>query len=280
MVIVLWQPTTFLRLEDMLDTSMGTARIVTDAGPAYIKAKGNRQGPHYLASELVATQLAAWFGLPTFPHALIHIDADIDEIPFKRGGRAISGTAFVTQATAGHPWGGSDEELEKLVNPETISRIVVFDNWVRNCDRHPPDPATRKPNYDNVFLADAGNTEEGDSRLIAMDHSHCFVSSGDLDARVARIDWVKDDRLYGLFPAFRSRVREEEVLLAIARLRELNHRAVEAIVNDIPADWEVPIAGKRALVELICRRAEFVAENVLDRIGRACWPERLFDVGE
>ena len=270
-----WQPTTFLRFEEMLDTSMGTARIVTDAGPAYIKALGNRQGPHYLANELVATQLAGWFGLPTFPFALIQIDTEVDEIPFIRGGKAASGMAFVTQATAGHPWGGSAEELEKLVNPEMISRLVLFDTWVRNCDRHPPDLATRKPNYDNVFLADASEQGEGASRLMAMDHTHCFVSSGDLGGRVARIDWVKDDRLYGLFPAFVPKVREDEVSTGIARLRELNQGTVEDIVNGIPADWEVPAAGKRALVELICRRAEFVAENALDRIGRACWPERL-----
>lgn len=70
-----WPPTTFLRHEDELDTSMGTARIVTDAGPAYIKAMGNRQGPHPLACEWVATHLAKWFGLTTFDFAIMEIDA-------------------------------------------------------------------------------------------------------------------------------------------------------------------------------------------------------------
>ena len=116
-----WQPTTFLRLDDMLDTSMGTARILTDAGPAYVKAMGNRQGPHCLACEWVATQLADWFGLSTFDFAIMTIDADVDEITFFRGGMATSGTAFVTRATAGHTWGGSGEELDNLVNPEDIS---------------------------------------------------------------------------------------------------------------------------------------------------------------
>lgn len=122
-----WTPTTFLRFEEPLDTSMGTARIVTDAGPAYIKALGNRQGPHPLACELVATQLARWFGLPTFDFDLIRIDAAVDEIPFLQGGQAASGTAFVTRAVAGHAWGGSPEELEHLINPEALSRLVVFD---------------------------------------------------------------------------------------------------------------------------------------------------------
>ncbi len=79
-----WQPTTFLRFLRGMDTSMGTARIETDAGPAYVKALGNRQGPHPLACEWVATELARWFGLPTFETAIMRIDATTDEIPFVR----------------------------------------------------------------------------------------------------------------------------------------------------------------------------------------------------
>ena len=52
-----WQPTEFKRFEAGLDTSMGTARIITDAGKAYIKAMGIRQGPHLLAVDLIATRL-------------------------------------------------------------------------------------------------------------------------------------------------------------------------------------------------------------------------------
>jgi len=46
-----WSPTRYKRLLRVLDTSMGTAEIETDAGRAYIKAMGNRQGPHQLACE-------------------------------------------------------------------------------------------------------------------------------------------------------------------------------------------------------------------------------------
>ena len=141
-----WRPTTFLRFEEALDTSMGTARIVTDAGRAYVKPMGNRQGPHQLACEWVATQMADWFGLPTFEYALLPVDAEVDEIPFFRGGVAASGPAFVTKAAAGHPWGGAEEELRDLVNPGDVGRLVVFDTWVSNCDRHPPDLTVRRPN--------------------------------------------------------------------------------------------------------------------------------------
>jgi hypothetical protein len=115
---------------------MGTALIVTDAGKAYIKALGNRQGPHPLACEWVGTELAAWFGLPTFETAILRIDATTDEIPFRRGGKAESGPAFVARAVEGRSWGGTDADLNLLVNPEAITELtelVVFDTWTLNC---------------------------------------------------------------------------------------------------------------------------------------------------
>jgi hypothetical protein len=272
-----WQPTTFLRFEEALDTSMGTARIVTDAGRAYIKAMGNRQGPHQLACEWVATQLAEWIGLTTFEYALMPIDAEIDEIPLFRGGQAASGPAFLTKAASGHPWGGSEEELRHLVNPGDIGRMVVFDTWVANCDRHPPDLTVRRPNYDNVFLEDAAAFDRQNVRLIAMDHSHCFTCGRDLDERVSHIQRIKDERLYGLFPAFVSHVRQEDVEAAVQRPGETDGELVASAVATVPDEWEVGTKARSALVELVVRRAEFVSEAILPRLARACWPDRLFD---
>jgi hypothetical protein len=204
----------------------------------------------------------------------------VDEIPFLRGGKAASGTAFVTQATAGHPWGGSAPELEVLQNREDISRLVVFDTWTRNCDRHPPDLATRKPNYDNVFLADVPGAVRGAVRLIAMDHTHCFTCGGDLDHRVAKIANVQDNRLYGMFPAFVPYVRQQEIAAAIDRLRKLDRAWVTAVVDTIPADWDVSAASGKALAELIVRRAGFVADRVMELVGRVCWSGQLFDKRE
>ncbi len=274
-----WQPTTFHRFEEGLDTSMGTARIMTDAGAAYVKARGNRQGPHPLACEWVATQLARWFGLPTLEFALMSIDASVDEIPYLRGGKAESGTAFVTRAVAGHPWGGTSEELDDLANPEAISGLVVFDNWTRNCDRYPPDLTQRKPNYDNVFLADPTDPQVDGPQLLAIDHTHCFTCGRDLDEKVAKIQWVKDDRLYGLFPGFVPKIRQQDIEAGIARLRELDQAVVAEIVDTIPDDWDVKNSVKAALVELICRRAEFVADGMLAKVAAVAWPGQLFDTG-
>jgi hypothetical protein len=128
-------------------------------------------------------------GLPTFEFALMPIDADLDEIPFHRGGMAASGTAFVTRATAGHTWGGTTEELDNLVNPGIIFRLVIFDTWTLNCDRHPPDLTQRKPNYDNVFLADGTGVEDGAE--VGGDGSFPLLYLQDLNAKVATVDRVR-----------------------------------------------------------------------------------------
>lgn len=267
----------FVRFEQAFDTSMGTARIVTDAGPAYIKAMGNRQGPHPLACEVIATRLASWFGLPTLEFAILEIDAAVDEIPYLRGGKTASGPAFTTRAIPGHPWGGSERELTNLVNPGDVGRLVVFDTWVRNCDRHPPDLNLRRPNYDNVFLEVLGGVDAGRMRLIAMDHTHCFTCSGDLNGRIAHIGNVKDDRLYGLFPGFIAFVRQSDVEAAIDQLHRVDVETIRPIVENLPNEWEVDDRAKEALVDLVVQRAGFVAGTILENIGRECWPDRLFD---
>ena len=61
-----WHPESFERHVRVVDSSTGPAEIITDAGPAFIKAMGNKEGPYVLACEWVGTKLAAWFGLPTF----------------------------------------------------------------------------------------------------------------------------------------------------------------------------------------------------------------------
>lgn len=256
-----WQPTTVRRPGTALRTATDTVPVVTDAGPGYLKALGNHGGPHLLAAEWVATQLAQWMGLPTFEFALIEVTHD-DEIEFLNGQRALPGPAFITRSESGMVWSGKREELELLVNPEDIGRLVLFDTWTRNCDRHPPDPTLRKPNRNNVFFSNVG-LPDGQFRLLAMDHTHCFNCGRDLTATLANIDQVQDERTYGLFPEFHDFVHPDrfEWAAAVAQLRTLDRNWVRGIVGSIPREWLVEPAGRDALVRLICDRANFVADR-------------------
>ena len=261
-----WPPTTFLQFEKAFDTSMGTARIMTDAGPAYIKALGNRQGPHALACDWVATNLASWFGLQTFDVAIMNLTSD-DEIPYLRGGCAQPGPAFVAKAFEGKTWRDMAFELKALDNPDDITRLVVFDTWTLNCDRHPADLAVRKPNYDNVFLT--AGAHPGRWKLIAMDHTHCFTCGRDLTDKTASIDRVKDSRAYGLFPEFQRWLSHDVVVHSAARLRDISAAEVDKIIGQIPPQWQVSIAAARGLGDLIRNRAAFVADNIQTWL----WPD-------
>jgi hypothetical protein len=278
--VAFWPPKRFVRFEKALDTSMGTARIVTDAGKAYCKALGNRQGPHALACELVGTQLARWFELPTFDDAILMLD-ELDEIPFAQGGKAQPGPAYVTRAERGHAWGGDADELTLLDNESDVARLVVFDTWTLNCDRHPPDRTVRRPNYDNVFLSEE-HAQPGRFRLVAMDHTHCFTCGRDLDERTATVARIKDEGVYGLFDGFVPAVRAHRPVAeaALDRLGGFDRDVAAQIVATIPAGWQVPERARAALVELICQRARFVADSLMRRLAAVCWPQSELPFGE
>lgn len=258
-----WQPTTILRPDKAFATATETVRVTTDAGPGFLKAMGNKGGPHLLASDLVATQLAAWLGLPIFEYAIVNV-TPLDEIQMFKGKLAEPGPAFITKEQSGIVWSGTEDELKQLINPEDIGKLVLFDTWTRNCDRHPPDLSTRKPNRNNVFLSNDG-VEDGKFRLIAMDHTHCFHCGEDLNAKLSRIDRVKDERLYGLFPEFKPFIQPHRTTLvqAIAHLTTLDTGWVNEIVTAIPREWQVDVPGRSALVTQVCDRAQFVAETFL-----------------
>lgn len=262
-----WRPTRLGRVIKSFDTSMGTTKVKTDATFGYMKAMGNRQGPHALASELVASSLAQWFGLTVPDFALMDLPAGACfELP--RGVRTEAGPAFVSRHVNGRTWGGSEAELRGLENPMDITRLVVFDTWVRNCDRHPPDLTTRRPNYANVYLADTDR--QGRSRLVAIDHTHCFDCGRDLTARLAEIDQVRDERTYGLFPAFEPFIDIGELHWCMSLLRSLTQEQVNGIVSRIPTEWQVESRAATAIVDMVLGRAAFVA----DRISSG-WPVRM-----
>jgi hypothetical protein len=265
-----WQPKTILRPILALPTATATVLVETDQGEGYLKAMGNPESPHVLACEWVGTQLARRLGLLTFDFALVQVTVD-DEIPFARGGKAQPGPAFITRRERGVSWGGK-RSLKKVANPQDITRLVLFDTWTRNCDRHPPDPTQRRPNRDNVFLS-----REGAPRrkllLKVMDQGCCFNWGRDLTARLAELSFVREEGVYGLFPEFWEYLDREALRDAVRTLRGVKQEEVRRIVDGIPTEWDVPRAARDALVEFISRRAAFVCEHIEGCI----WPQREFD---
>lgn len=255
---------------------MKTCRIVTDAGKAYIKPMGSPRGPHPLASELVGTELARWFGLPVADFAILNIEPD-DEIPLHGDGLAQPGPAFASRALSeAIPWGGSSAELDRVENLDVIPHLVVFDTWTLNWDRHAPPESNRKPNSDNVLLT-GENAAKGKLRMVAIDHTECFGIAGELTGRIAQIDRIQDERVFGVFPAFRTHLGRQEVERAAQRLSDVQDPIIRGFVDAIPADWQVSDEARSALVKLICGRAQYLAGRIADLIEPYSHSDWLFD---
>ena len=267
-----WQPRIIRRFIQHFDTGAEVILVETDQGEGYAKVLGNHTGPHALAREWVCTSLARWLGLPTFQFTMVDVLAE-NELPLARGGVAQPGPAFITRAERGINWGGAEEELQKLDNPEAITLLVLCDTWLRNRDRW-PGIDSRKPNRDNVFFSVEG-AAPGRFMLKAMDFSHC-LDSGDLTPHLARIDCVNDMNIYGLFPEFAPKMNRETMRLGLATLATLQMNSVRDIVAEIPRTWEVDTTSREAMVNLICQRARFVGGTLEGRL----WSQTLLEFPE
>ncbi len=282
-----WKPTSITRYIRSLRTSTGVAIVDTDCGEGFLKALSNPEGPHVLGCELVGSLLADWIGLPTLDFAIVDV-SDEDEIPLATGGKAGIGPAFISRRVNGTSWGGDIDSLRLLDNIEDISRMILFDTWVRNCDRYRPEP--RRRNLDNVFLmstrktdrdplcpsegsglsGDAGSrplrfhvrhyeTGRSEVALTAIDHTHAFTCGRELSRRIAHIDAVQDELTYGEFPEF-SEFRNLAVEAAVRkRLDEMDIVEAQRFVGMVPAAWVEDVEVKAAWASFIARRAGFLA---------------------
>ena len=259
-----WQPTKILRQTGSVPSSTGPAIVVTDDGLAVIKTLGNPEGPHALAREWIVTRLANWFGLQTFDIAQTLI-SDFEEITNGKDSRlAEPGMAVATRFETGKNWDGKSTTLSLLENSEDISKIVVFDSWVRNRDRHRP---PNRQNLGNVFLSEE-NAAKGRLVLKAIDHTHC-LAEGDLDAKITKIANVKDETIYGLFPGFYSRIDNSQVTMALARMQAIDRQSLMDVIGNLPSEWSVSADAIVALVEFLLNRANFLAQHLPDKLIKA-----------
>lgn len=260
-----WRPTFIRRHIRSLPSGSYTMLVDTDQGEGYLKAMGSPAGPHVLACDLVGTRLAAWLGLPTFDIALISVTDD-DELPFANSAsKAASGPALISKAVKGMGWSGEASQLRLVENTSELARLVVLDTWIRNRDRHHPDPAIRRPNYDNVFFTEEG-AQSGKRRLIAMDHSHCFSDREELTPQLSQAQYIRDDRCYGRFLEFLPFIERSDVRIAAGRLGSMIDQDASQFVAEIPPEWDVDSPTRTALVEFIVKRAQYVASTVENRI--------------
>lgn len=255
-----WKPTTFLRYVCTVQSSSRTALIETDAGAAYLKAINNPEGVHILACDWFGTHLARRFGLPTFDVAVLEL-MELDEIPINDM-LAQNGSSFVSREEDGITMGG-EKALENVTNHDILAKIIVFDTWTRNCDRYAPDYGKNgapRINLDNLFLSSEG-AEKGKFVLKPIDFGHIITCGRELTSRLADIANIRDERIYGFFPFFKSHVSREQIIQESETLKGVDSKMWRDLLQEIPDDWQVRNETKSAIDRFLKDRARFLAEN-------------------
>ena len=254
-----FQPITLRREIESYNSSTRPCLVDTDSGQAILKAANNPAGPSSIVSEIVCAELGKWFGL-NIPDFCIFNDLNL-QIPLGNTGRYFKTPAFASKYHIAETRDISGRMLEKLDNAHDISKLVIFDTWIRNYDRY--DAEYQHQNSDNYLLKQVGNTAKYE--LIVIDHSHCISLESINDVN----DWAdltKDESIYGLFPEFTPYITNEHVTSALEKLSGLDDMLVEEIVNSIPLQLGLNRSSSSSLRNFICERAEFLVTTFSERI--------------
>lgn len=246
------RPTEIRREIEKFPSSTRPARVDTDVGQGFVKGVGNPQGSDALISELVAAELATWFGLKVPPFSIIWRSQI--EIQMLNHHGSIEPPMFFSLAVDGSPRDGGDTFLSRLRDKSAAARLVIFDTWIRNWDRY----SAEATNSDNLLYAPVPHSRKYD--LVPIDHTHCFAEF--LDDDLACRENVTDERVYGRFPEFAPLISRQHVAPALRKLAGLNRAFVTEIVNAVPQEWHLRREAAGALVELICERATYVVNTI------------------
>ena len=253
-----WHPTKIVKIIDNdISTSTSPVIVLTEKGKGYFKAVENNEGANALARKFVGTALASWFGLSTFAYCLFEFDGQ-SEMTLNNGKHVNQGTGFMTKKESGSNWDKTTAMLDKIINKDDITRLVCFDTWVRNPDRHCVHKGKPHTNSTNVFLATA---PEKKLILKAMDFTHAFP--GCIDNTMDNVKNVYDVTIYGLFAEFVNFLKKDIAVVACAKLRRVKDQNVRQHIEAIPQSWNIDAETREAWIRFIVKRANFVANNFL-----------------
>lgn len=254
-----WRPVMVERVIETLPTSTRPAKVMTDQGPAFLKGMGNPAGSDALACEIVAGELAHLIGLRVPEFAVIELDLTIQ---MADRGPMAKGPAFVSRALPGATGDGGDTFLMRLRRPQDVAKLVLFDSWIRNHDRAPPDDAlSDQRNLDNLFFTPVARKYD----LVALDHSHCFVE-GELSEELGQPGVFTDERICGLFPEFQPFIDDVAVREAAQAIADVDEVAVREIIDAIPAAWDVSRATREVWVDVILARGRLIAAVGMEKL--------------
>ncbi len=222
---------------------------------------------HCLVFEMVCTRLLQRLHIPVPEQALVSISAN-SYVPVQ----LTANKKYVKPGVTG--WGSKEiqqtdlvkeieqvnkkKDFNRLLNPEDLIRIAIFDLWVDNADRH-------SGNY-NLLL----KMEEGKLKIITIDHAFTFGGLKGMNLFNATTAPDTYKKLIAS-PYFRSAIkhviRKKRLEIASQFLSLLPELDIENLVNEvfahIPAQWGVNPTLQKRVIDFLQSKQRF---NTLQQI--------------
>jgi hypothetical protein len=233
--------------------------ICNDGFVYYVKYRSGKSFDkneiHCLVFEMICTRLLQRLHIPVPEQALVVISKGSYVL-----GQVKSNKRYLKPGVIG--WGSKEveqtdlikeieyiqrkKEFNKLLNPDDLIRIAIFDLWVDNADRH-------SGNY-NLLV----KLEEGKLKLITIDHA--FTFGGLKGMNIFNITTqpnphrklIESQYFRSVVKHFRKNERLEIASQFLSLIPELD---IENIVNEvftqIPKDWDIEPGLKNRVTEFL-----------------------------
>jgi hypothetical protein len=240
--------------------------ICDDGAVYYVKYRSgksfNKNEIHCLVFEMLCTRLLQRFHIPVPDQALVRIAED-SYVP----AQLIANKRYIRPGIIG--WGSKEieradlikemellqkkKEFNKLLNPDDLIRIAIFDMWVDNADRH-------SGNY-NLLT----KMEDGKLKIITIDHAFTFGGLKGMNIFNAA-SYPDSYRKLMTSQYFRSVVKhftkKERLEISSQFLSLISELDVENIVHEvftqIPTDWGIDPALKQRIIDFLLSKKRYV----------------------
>lgn len=252
-----WRPTKVLRVVDVKATSTSPLFVETDQGNAVVKYLGNKAGTDALISEYICASLCNIIGVLCPDFAIMKIgDLEVEAGVTVQGGPAFL-SRFVDEAYQLSP-----TLLKRLREPEQMTRLIVFDTWVRNSDRY------CKDHYGDVLVDKPENAllikDKRKMQLLAIDHSHALCDDSLEDG--LGDSWVNEAEIYGFFPMFAPYLDRAVAYKALEAIRAIDEACIRLICERVPREWGMNQSLTSSLAQCLVARGARLADWLIDEL--------------
>lgn len=226
-----------------------------------------------LAFEIVATCLLQHLQIPTPDIAMVEIQPDtLDQNRIRqnkrmRPGMVIFGSKEIRFSRLVDEFSilNDKNDFNKLLNPEDIVKIALFDLWVKNGDRG------RKISggFNYNLLLEADNNK---AKIIAFDHAFIFGGSLNIgnffpNTTCDNADYLHQTTFYSSIIRYMDKSKYKAVIDNFVSLqRNDTTEIIQNVFNQLPESWDLLEGLEERVINLLSapQRIESFAETLLN----------------